>query len=134
MSIPRQRTPVASNISLALARGRLGVWPVVAIVMAAAAPLTVVAGGATTGYAVTGVVGIPVAYLAVAVVLGLFSVGYVAMSRKVVNGRVDHAARYLPRLALFRVVSLQTGRDGFPVIRLSSDYGVSVAAGCRSWM
>jgi amino acid transporter len=60
-------------------------WPVVAIVMAAAAPLTVVAGGATTGWAVTGVVGIPIAYLAVAVILGVFSVGYVAMSRKIVN-------------------------------------------------
>ncbi|GAB1641493.1 APC family permease [Krasilnikovia sp. MM14-A1259] len=85
MSVPGPRTPRASNVSLALARARLGVWPVVFIVMAAAAPLTVVAGGATTGFAVTGVVGIPVAYLAVAVALGLFSVGYVAMSRCVVN-------------------------------------------------
>jgi amino acid transporter len=84
MSVPGPRTP-ASNVSLALARARLGVWPVVFIVMAAAAPLTVVAGGATTGYAVTGVTGIPIAYLAVAVALGLFSVGYVAMSRRVVN-------------------------------------------------
>jgi amino acid transporter len=58
---------------------------VVFFVMAAAAPLTVVAGGATTGYAVTGVTGIPVAYLAVGAMLALFAVGYVAMSRYIVN-------------------------------------------------
>ncbi|MFY1702997.1 APC family permease [Micromonospora sp. WMMA1923] len=72
-------------VSVTLARGRLGVAHVVFFVMAAAAPLTVVAGGATTGYAVTGVTGIPIAYLLVAAVLGLFAVGYVAMSRHVVN-------------------------------------------------
>ncbi|MFI1996078.1 APC family permease [Actinoplanes sp. NPDC020271] len=80
-SPPRSRR----TIEQALAAGRLGVWPVVCIVMAAAAPLTVIAGGATTGWAVTGVVGIPVGYLFVALVLAVFSVGYVAMSRQVVN-------------------------------------------------
>ncbi|GAA2914145.1 amino acid permease [Actinoplanes cyaneus] len=74
-----------TTIEQALAVGRLGVWPVVCIVMAAAAPLTVIAGGATTGWAVTGVVGIPIGYLLVALVLAVFSVGYVAMSRQVVN-------------------------------------------------
>ncbi|WKU07071.1 APC family permease [Micromonospora sp. HUAS LYJ1] len=73
------------TISTALARGRLGIPSVVFFVIAAAAPLTVVAGGATTGYAVTGVTGIPVAYLVVAAVLALFAVGYVAMSRHIVN-------------------------------------------------
>jgi amino acid transporter len=77
--------PPKSQVAQTLAAGRLGVWSLVFIVMAAAAPLTVVAGGATTGWAVTGVVGIPVAYLVVALVLAVFSVGYVAMSRKVVN-------------------------------------------------
>ncbi|MFY1700161.1 APC family permease [Micromonospora sp. WMMA1923] len=76
---------VPGAVSVTLARGRLGVAHVVFFVMAAAAPLTVVAGGATTGYAVTGVTGIPIAYLLVAAVLGLFAVGYVAMSRHVVN-------------------------------------------------
>ncbi|MGC4771557.1 APC family permease [Micromonospora sp. DT44] len=73
------------TVSAVLARGRLGIPSVVFFVIAAAAPLTVVAGGATTGYAVTGVTGIPVAYLVVAVVLALFAVGYVAMSRRIVN-------------------------------------------------
>ncbi|MDG4790165.1 APC family permease [Micromonospora sp. WMMD1102] len=69
----------------ALARNRLGVPSVVFFVVAAAAPLTVVAGGATTGFAITGVTGIPVAYLAVAAILALFAVGYVAMSRHILN-------------------------------------------------
>ncbi|GIJ34472.1 APC family permease [Micromonospora sediminimaris] len=73
------------TVSAVLARGRLGIPSVVFFVIAAAAPLTVVAGGATTGYAVTGVTGIPVAYLLVAAVLALFAVGYVAMSRRIVN-------------------------------------------------
>lgn len=73
------------TVSAVLARGRLGIPAVVFFVVAAAAPLTAVAGGATTGYAVTGVLGIPLAYLVVAAVLALFAVGYVAMSRRIVN-------------------------------------------------
>jgi amino acid transporter len=72
-------------VTATLARSRLGVWPLVWIVMAAAAPLTVVAGGATAGFAVTGITGIPLGYVVVALILAVFSVGYVAMSRKVVN-------------------------------------------------
>ncbi|WP_406083582.1 APC family permease [Micromonospora zamorensis] len=73
------------TVTAVLARGRLGIPSVVFFVIAAAAPLTVIAGGATTGYAVTGVTGIPVSYLVIAAVLALFAVGYVAMSRRIVN-------------------------------------------------
>jgi amino acid transporter len=79
------RTTKPDTVSAVLARGRLGIPSVVFFVIAAAAPLTVVAGGATTGYAVTGVAGIPVSYLVVAAILALFAVGYVAMSRRIVN-------------------------------------------------
>lgn len=75
----------ASNVSATLAQNRLGIPSVVFFVMAAAAPLTVVAGGATTGFAITGSLGIPVSFLVMAVILALFSVGYVAMSRHIVN-------------------------------------------------
>jgi amino acid transporter len=75
----------SSNVANTLARSRLGTASVVIFVMAAAAPLTVTAGGATSGFAITGSQGIPVAYLAVAVILALFAVGYVAMSRHLVN-------------------------------------------------
>jgi len=37
-------------------------------------------------------------------------------------------------LVLFRAASRRTGLDGFPIIRLSSDYCVSDAAGCPVWM
>ncbi|GAA4462646.1 APC family permease [Phytohabitans houttuyneae] len=66
-----------------MARTRMGVPSVMAFVLAAAAPLTVIAGSASTGYAVTGYVGVPVAYLTVGLVLAVFSVGYVAMARRV---------------------------------------------------
>ncbi|MCM0676193.1 APC family permease [Micromonospora phytophila] len=80
-----------SNVSEALARGRLGVPSVIFFVLSAAAPLTVVAGVVTTGYGVIGVLGIPVAFLAVAAVLALFAVGYVAMARRVENAGAFYA-------------------------------------------
>jgi amino acid transporter len=75
----------SGEVRQALARGRLGAPALVFFVLSAAAPLTVVAGAVTTGYAVTGVIGIPVAFLAVSAVLGVFSLGYVAMSQEVSN-------------------------------------------------
>lgn len=77
------RTP--DPITRALAADRLGAPSVVYFVLSAAAPLTVVAGVITTGYAVTGITGLPVAFLAVGAVLALFSVGYVAMARHMAN-------------------------------------------------
>ncbi|PZF88552.1 APC family permease [Micromonospora deserti] len=80
-----------SNVSEALARGRLGVPSVIFFVLSAAAPLTVVAGVVTTGYGVIGVTGIPLAFLTVAAVLLLFSVGYVAMARRLANAGAFYA-------------------------------------------
>ncbi|MFI6266432.1 APC family permease [Micromonospora sp. NPDC051006] len=80
-----------SNVSESLARGRLGVPSVIFFVLSAAAPLTVVAGVVTTGYGVIGVTGIPLAFLVIAAVLALFSVGYVAMSRRVANAGAFYA-------------------------------------------
>jgi amino acid transporter len=68
-----------------LAKDRLGVPSVVFFVMSAAAPLTVVAGVVTTGYATTGIIGIPFGFVTIAVLLAFFSVGYVAMSRYITN-------------------------------------------------
>ncbi|SPL93450.1 amino acid permease-associated region [[Actinomadura] parvosata subsp. kistnae] len=72
-------------MSRALAADRLGAPTVVYFVLSAAAPLTVVAGVVTTGYAVTGITGLPVAFLVVGVVLAVFAVGYVAMARHLAN-------------------------------------------------
>jgi amino acid transporter len=78
---PARFSPVAST----LAANRLGVPAVVFFVMSAATPLTVVAGVVTTGYATTGLTGIPLSFLIVGAVLAIFSVGYVAMARQVAN-------------------------------------------------
>lgn len=77
----RSMDTVDDDITRALASDRLGVPAVVFFVMSAAAPLTVVAGLVTTGFAVTGLTAMPAAYVAVGIVLALFSVGYVAMGR-----------------------------------------------------
>ncbi|MCX4473317.1 APC family permease [Micromonospora sp. NBC_01655] len=88
---PTETIQRPSNVSDALARGRLGVPSVIFFVLSAAAPLTVVAGVVTTGYAVTGVTGMPLAFLVVGAVLALFSVGYVAMARRVENAGAFYA-------------------------------------------
>ncbi len=62
-------------------RGSLGVTAIVFMVVAAAAPLTVVGGAAPLGMLLGNGVGFPALYAASAVVLLLFSVGLAAMTR-----------------------------------------------------
>jgi amino acid transporter len=81
-------TPTEQSIApvdVTLQRRSLGVPDVVFFVVAASAPLTVVAGGVPTSFAVTKVLGIPLVYVLVAVTLLVFAVGYAAMSRHVAN-------------------------------------------------
>jgi amino acid transporter len=87
----RARPTRHSEVSATLARSRLGVGSVVFFVLAAAAPFTVIAAGATTAFAVTGITAIPVSYLVAAGVLAVFAVGFVAMSRHVVNAGAFYA-------------------------------------------
>ena len=91
MSATTTPTSNESQLSTALARDRLGVPAVVFFVMSAAAPLTVVAGVVPTGLAVTGLTGISIAFIAVALVLAIFAVGYVAMSRHIANAGAFYA-------------------------------------------
>ena len=81
----------ASTVSRALARDKLGMFAVLAFILASIAPMTVAAGVIPTAYAVTGLTGIPVAFLVVAVVLALFCPGYVAMSRRIRNAGAFYA-------------------------------------------
>ena len=53
--------------------------------------MTVAAGVIPTAYAITGLTGIPVAFLAMAVILALFCPGYVAMSRQISNAGAFYA-------------------------------------------
>jgi amino acid transporter len=110
------------TIDNALAADRLGVPSVVYFVLSAAAPLTVVAGVVTTGYAVTGITGLPISFLVVGAVLAVFAVGYVAMARHMVNAGAFYAyiARGLGRptgvagawVALIAYNALQVGLYG----------------------
>lgn len=64
---------------------RLGVFAIAFMIVAASAPLTVVAGGATTAYSVTHSTGVPFGYIVLAIVLAIFAIGYAAMSRFITN-------------------------------------------------
>jgi amino acid transporter len=68
-----------------LSRRRIGAVSLFFFTVAASAPMTVLAGGITTTFAVTGIAGVPLSFLILGVALGLFSVGYAAMSRHVAN-------------------------------------------------
>ena len=81
-----------SAVSRALARDRLGVPAVLAFILAGVAPLTVAAGLIPTAYGVTGLTGIPAAFLVIAVVLAVFATGYVAMSRNIVHAGAFYKA------------------------------------------
>jgi amino acid transporter len=86
-----QTTPRPGQVSRALAQDRLGVPSVLFFVLAGVAPLTVAAGVIPTAYATTGLTGIPAAFIVIAVVLGIFAVGYVAMTRHITNSGAFYA-------------------------------------------
>ncbi len=59
--------------------------------IAVGAPLTIMAGAVSTGYAITGQIGIPLGFVLMGVVLGLFCVGYVTMAPHVPNAGAFNA-------------------------------------------
>lgn len=79
-------TPGAGSTRRTLSTGHL-----VFMIIAASAPLTVVAGGAPTSYAVTGLTGVPVGYLALGVILVVFAISYGAMSAHIENAGAFYA-------------------------------------------
>ena len=79
------------SVSRALARDRLGAPAVLFFVLAGVAPLTVAAGVIPTAYQTTGLIGIPAAFLVIAVILAIFSSGYVAMTRWITNAGAFYA-------------------------------------------
>lgn len=74
-----------------LKRGQLGTTALVFMIIAASAPLTVLAGGAPTNLAVSGLLGLPLSYLVLGVILILFAVGYAAMSSRIHNAGAFYA-------------------------------------------
>jgi len=77
-----------------LARRTLGSGSLWVFAVGASSPLTVLIGGIVSTYALTGVVGVPLAFAVIMVVLGLLAVGYVAVARHVV-----HSAPFYAQLA-----------------------------------
>ncbi|NMO03034.1 APC family permease [Gordonia sp. TBRC 11910] len=77
-------TPTTSDGGSSL-RGSIGVAGIVFLVIAAAAPLTAVAGSLPVMIAIGNGAGAPMAYIIAAVVLLIFSVGYAAMSGSVTD-------------------------------------------------
>ena len=112
-----------------LSRRVLSAPAIALMIIAASAPLTVVAGGVTTSYAVTGSLGVPLGFLLIAVILVLFAVGYTAMARFVTNAGAFYAyvARGLGRplgvggalLALVAYNAMQIGIYGLFGFQLS---------------
>ncbi|MBG6138351.1 APC family permease [Longispora fulva] len=76
---------------MSLARNRLGASPVLFFLLSAAAPLTVVAGVVTAGYASTANTALPAGFVLVGIVLAVFMVGYLAMSKAVPNAGAFYA-------------------------------------------
>jgi amino acid transporter len=70
---------------------RIGTLSLVSFLISASAPMTVLAGGVVATFAVTGVVGVPVAFPLIALALALFTVGYAAMSRHIFNAGAFYA-------------------------------------------
>lgn len=133
-----------SKISRVLASNRLGVASVVFFIVAAAAPLTTAAGGVTTGFAVTGVLGLPLAYVVVTIVLAVFAAGYVAMSRHITNAGAfyTYAVHGLGRLpgvaasfiALVAYNAMQIGLYGIFGAALSGLLGSLFAVSVPWWV
>lgn len=80
-----------SNVAAALAQDKLGTPRLAQFALSAAATLTVVAGIIPTGYAVTGITGLPLAFVLLGIVLIVFCVGYNAMSRRISNAGAFYA-------------------------------------------
>ncbi len=111
-------------------RRRLGVPAVTFMIIAASAPLTVLAGGVTTTFAVTGVIGVPLSFLILGATLAVFAVGYAAMSRYVTNAGAfySYASQGISRpigvgasiLALISYNAMQIGVYGLFGFQVSS--------------
>jgi amino acid transporter len=91
--------PELTSTVSTLAKNKLGVIAIVIFVWCAATPITVVAGIVTTGFAQTGMIGMPLAFPLVGAVLMLFAVGFVAMARHIgtVGGLYAYLAQGLSR-------------------------------------
>lgn len=90
-TLPSAGTNAGHGTGKGLSKRTLGVPALVFMIIAASAPLTVVAGGIPSNFAVTGNVGIPLSFIVLGVCLALFAVGYAAMSAHIRNAGAFYA-------------------------------------------
>lgn len=143
MTTPRQSPPTTATTRTAAHR-RLGVLGVAFLIVAASAPLTVIAGGATSAFSVTGVAGIPFGYIVLAIVLAVFAVGYAAMSRFVTNAGAfySYVAQGIGRpvgvgasvLALIAYNAMQIGIWGMFGFQVSDFIAVKTGVSTPWWL
>src|SRR6188768_4302759 len=74
-----------------LRKTALGTSDIVFFIVAASAPLTVVAGGVASTYLVTGNAGVPLLFLVLGAILALFVTDYAAMSHHITNAGAFYA-------------------------------------------
>ncbi|MET1034853.1 MAG: APC family permease [Arthrobacter sp.] len=139
---PHSATPAPAEAHLG--RRRLGVPAVVFMIIAASAPLTVVAGGVTSNFAVSGLVGIPLSFVVLGAVLILFVVGYSAMSHHIHNAGAFYAyvARGLGKpvgvgaawVAIVSYNAMQIGIYGLFGFALSSFIAAMTGAELAWWL
>ncbi len=126
-----------------LHRRALGVPDLVFFIVAASAPLTAVAGGQAATYLVTGNRGVPFLFIPLAIVLGVFAVGYAAMSRFVADAGAfyTYVARGLGRIpgvgaafiALVSYNAMQIGIYGLFGVATSAFFADKVGISLDWW-
>jgi amino acid transporter len=102
-----------------LARRTLGSSALFVFSVGASSPLSVLAGGVVATYAHTGVVGVPLSFLVMMVLLGLLAVGYVAMSRRVVHSAPFYAQMSRGVNPSFGVAAAAVALLGYNTIQIS---------------
>lgn len=114
---------------------RLGVFPIVVMIIGASAPLLVVVGGATTAYSVVGSSALPAAYVFLALILAVFAVGYTAMSRFITNAGAfyAYASRGLGKPFGVGVALVALVAYNFMQIGIYGMFGYQVSELVNSW-
>src|ERR1700743_3491635 len=126
----------ASNVAAALAHDRLGTTRITQFALSAAATLTVVAGVFPTGFAPTGITGIPAAFVLLGIVLIVFCVGYNAMSRRISNAGAFYAyiAQGVSRPAGVAAAWIAMGCYNLLQVGLYGIFGALGAPLLNSWL
>ncbi|WP_207890452.1 APC family permease [Rubrobacter taiwanensis] len=127
-----------------LHRGAMGVSDIVFFIVAAAAPLTAVAGGQAVAYLVTGNQGLPAVFLFYGIVLALFATGYATMSHYVTGAGAFYAyvARGLGRaaglgtafIALVAYNAMQIGIYGLYGVALTGYLNLKLGTSIDWWV